>query len=277
MQRRLASNGIRPINNIVDITNYVMEEYGQPMHAYDYDTMAGHEIVVRRAGADEKFVTLDGQERTMDENVLMICDGEKAVGIAGIMGGENSMITDDVKTMMFEAACFDGTNIRLSAKRIGLRTDASGKFEKGLDPNNAEDAINRACQLIEELGAGEVVGGMVDVYNEEERAGSRCRSSRTSINALLGTDVSEEDMLYYFKKIELDYDAEKTMRSLHRPSVMICSAWLTWQRRLPVSTAMTTSRPPCRKERQPPVSFRSSCGLRVSPEISLSSAVSPRA
>ena len=208
MQRRLASNGIRPINNIVDITNYVMEEYGQPMHAYDYDTLAGHEIVVRRAGADEKFVTLDGQERTMDENVLMICDGEKAVGIAGIMGGENSMITDDVKTMMFEAACFDGTNIRLSAKRIGLRTDASGKFEKGLDPNNAEDAINRACQLIEELGAGEVVGGMVDVYTKKKEP-VRIPFQPERINALLGTDVSEEDMLSYFKKIDLGYDAEK--------------------------------------------------------------------
>ena len=146
MQRRLASNGIRPINNIVDITNYVMEEYGQPMHAYDYDTIAGHEIVVRRAEKGEKFVTLDGQERTMDDSVLMICDGEKAVGIAGIMGGENSMITDDVKTMMFEAACFDGTNIRLSSKKVGLRTDASGKLEKGLDPNNAEAAINTHCQ-----------------------------------------------------------------------------------------------------------------------------------
>ena len=117
----------RPINNIVDITNYVMEEYGQPMHAYDLDTIAGKEIVVRRAAKDEKFVTLDGQERTMDESVLMICDGEKAVGIAGIMGGENSMITDNVQTMLFEAACFDGTNIRLSSKKIGLRTDASGK------------------------------------------------------------------------------------------------------------------------------------------------------
>lgn len=208
MQRRLASNGIRPINNIVDITNYVMEEYGQPMHAYDYDTLAGHEIVVRRAGANEKFVTLDGQERTMDENVLMICDGEKAVGIAGIMGGENSMITDDVKTMMFEAACFDGTNIRLSAKRIGLRTDASGKFEKGLDPNNAEDAINRACQLIEELGAGEVVGGIVDVYTKKKEP-VRIPFQPERINALLGTDVSEEDMLSYFKKIDLGYDAEK--------------------------------------------------------------------
>ena len=208
MQRRLASVGIRPINNLVDITNYVMEEYGQPMHAYDYDTLASHEIVVRRAGAGEKFVTLDGQERTMDENVLMICDGEKAVGIAGIMGGENSMITDDVKTMMFEAACFDGTNIRLSAKRIGLRTDASGKFEKGLDPNNAEDAINRACQLIEELGAGEVVGGIVDVYTKKKEP-VRIPFQPERINALLGTDVSEEDMLSYFKKIDLGYDAEK--------------------------------------------------------------------
>ena len=153
MQRCLASNGIRPINNLVDITNYVMEEFGQPMHAYDLDRIAGKEIVVRRAENDEKFVTLDGQERTMDDQVLMICDGEKAVGIAGIMGGENSMITDDVKTVLFEAACFDGTNIRLSSKRIGLRTDASGKFEKGLDPNNAQAAIDRACQLMEELGA----------------------------------------------------------------------------------------------------------------------------
>ena len=206
MQRRLASNGIRPINNIVDITNYVMEEYGQPMHAYDYDTIAGHEIVVRRAEKGEKFVTLDGQERTMDDSVLMICDGEKAVGIAGIMGGENSMITDDVKTMMFEAACFDGTNIRLSSKKVGLRTDASGKFEKGLDPNNAEAAINRACQLIEELGAGEVVGGIVDVYTAKKEP-VRVPFEPEKINALLGTELSDEQMLKYFEAVELAYDA----------------------------------------------------------------------
>lgn len=206
MQRRLASNGIRPINNIVDITNYVMEEYGQPMHAYDYDTLAGHEIVVRRAEKGEKFVTLDGQERTMDDSVLMICDGEKAVGIAGIMGGENSMITDDVKTMMFEAACFDGTNIRLSSKKVGLRTDASGKFEKGLDPNNAEAAINRACQLIEELGAGEVVGGIVDVYTTKKEP-VRVPFEPEKINALLGTELSDEQMLKYFEAVELAYDA----------------------------------------------------------------------
>ena len=205
MQRRLASVGIRPINNLVDITNYVMEEYGQPMHAYDLDTIAGGQIVVRRAKENETFVTLDGQERKLDESVLMICDGGKSVGIAGIMGGENSMITDDVHTMLFEAACFDGTNIRKSSKKVGLRTDASGKFEKGLDPNNAEAAMNRACQLIEEMGAGEVVGGMVDVYSKKKEP-VRVPFDADEINGLLGTDISKEDMLSYFKKIDLEYD-----------------------------------------------------------------------
>ena len=208
MQRRLASAGIRPINNIVDITNYVMEEYGQPMHAYDYDTLAGGKIVVRRAKDGEKFMTLDGQERTLDSDMLMICDGEKAVGLAGIMGGENSKITDDVKTMLFEAATFDGTNIRTATMRLGLRTDASGKFEKGLDPENALAAMNRACQLIEELGAGEIVGGVVDVYpNKKERV--RVPFEPERINALLGTNVSVEEMLGYFKMLELDYDEAK--------------------------------------------------------------------
>ena len=208
MQRRLASVGIRPINNLVDITNYVMEEYGQPMHAYDLDTIAGGQIVVRRAKENETFVTLDGQERKLDESVLMICDGEKSVGIAGIMGGENSMITDDVHTMLFEAACFDGTNIRKSSKKVGLRTDASGKFEKGLDPNNAEAAMNRACQLIEEMGAGEVVGGMVDVYGKVKEP-VRVPFDAEQINRMLGTDISEEEMLGYFKMLELDYDEAK--------------------------------------------------------------------
>ena len=205
MQRCLASNGIRPINNLVDITNYVMEEYGQPMHAYDLDHIEGREIVVRRAAKDEKFVTLDGQERTMDDSVLMICDGKKPVGIAGIMGGENSMITDNVHTVLFEAACFNGTNIRLSSKKIGLRTDASGKFEKGLDPNNAQAAIDRACQLMEELGAGEVVGGMVDICNEV-RLPSRVKFEPDRINALLGTSLTKEEMLGYLAKVELTYD-----------------------------------------------------------------------
>nr|WP_296267852.1 phenylalanine--tRNA ligase subunit beta [uncultured Merdimonas sp.] len=207
MQRRLASVGIRPINNLVDITNYVMEEYGQPMHAYDLDTIEDREIVVRTAAKGEKFTTLDGQERQMDESVLMICDGKKSIGIAGIMGGENSMITDDVHTMLFEAACFDGTNIRKSSKKVGLRTDASGKFEKGLDPENAKEAIDRACQLVEEMGAGEVVGGMVDVY-AEKREPVRITFKPDEINVLLGTDISAEEMLGYFKKIDLGYDEE---------------------------------------------------------------------
>lgn len=205
MQRRLAAQGIRPINNLVDITNYVMEEYGQPMHAYDLDTIAGKEIVVRRASKGETFVTLDGQERTLDDSVLMICDADKPVGIAGIMGGENSMITDDVKSMLFEAACFDGTNIRLSSKKIGLRTDASSVFEKGLDPNNAVEAMNRACQLVEELGAGEVVGGAVDVY-PVKKEGRRIPFEPEKYNRLLGTQIAKEEMLSYFARLELSYD-----------------------------------------------------------------------
>ena len=208
MQRRLANCGIRPINNLVDITNYVMEEFGQPMHAYDLNTISGKKIVVRRAAEGEAFQTLDGQERKLDENILMICDAEKPVGIAGIMGGENSKITDDVKDILFEAACFDGTNIRLSAKRLGLRTDASGKFEKGLDPNNAEAAINRACALIEELGAGEVVGGMVDVY-PEKKTEKRIPFEPEKYNKLLGTNVTPEEMLTYFERLEIVYDKKK--------------------------------------------------------------------
>ncbi|SFH59069.1 phenylalanyl-tRNA synthetase beta subunit [Lachnospiraceae bacterium NLAE-zl-G231] len=208
MQRRLAASGIRPINNLVDITNYVMEEYGQPMHAYDLDTIAGRQIIVRRAKDGDEFQTLDGQVRKLDSEVLMICDAEKEVGIAGIMGGENSKITDDVKTVLFEAACFNGTNIRKSAKRIGLRTDASGKFEKGLDPNNSVDAINRACQLIQELGCGEVIGGIVDVCAPlKERV--RIPFEPERINALLGTQIPEAEMLDYFGRLEFEYDEAK--------------------------------------------------------------------
>ena len=215
MRQRLAASGIRPINNIVDITNYVMEEYGQPMHAFDLDKVAGSKIVVKRAEDGEKFVTLDGQERTLDKDILMICDAEKAIGIAGIMGGENSKITDDVHTMLFEAATFNGPNIRKSAKRLGLRTDASGKFEKGLDPRNAPEAINRACALIEELGAGEVVGGMIDVCaplkDEVE-----LEFKPEKYNRLLGTDISSVKMLEIFNKIDLTYDEKTNM--LHIPS-----------------------------------------------------------
>ena len=208
MQRCLASNGIRPINNVVDITNYVMEEYGQPMHSYDYDMIAGHKIIVKRAKDGDVFTTLDGQERHLDHDVIMICDAEKEVGIGGIMGGENSMITDDVKTVLFEAANFNGTNIRLSSKRIGLQTDASQKFDKGLDPNTAELAVNRACELMEEFGAGEVVGGIVDVY-DEVRQPKEVAFEPEKINALLGTSFTEEEMIGYFEAVDLKYDAEK--------------------------------------------------------------------
>lgn len=210
MQARLASQGIRSINNLVDITNYVMEEYGQPMHAYDLSTIAGNKIVVRRANDGDTFVTLDGQERKLDHDVLMICDGEKEIGIAGIMGGENSMVTDDIKTLMFEAACFDGTNIRLSSRRIGLATDAAAKFTKGLDPNLALEAINRACQLIEEMGAGEVVGGVVDVYPNPV-ADKKLPFEPDKMNKLLGTAVDPEKMLYYFGRLGLTYDAATNM------------------------------------------------------------------
>ena len=217
MQRRLAASGIRPINNLVDITNYVMEEYGQPMHAYDLSTIAGGQIIVRRAKDGDEFVTLDGQTRKLDNNVLMICDAEKEIGVAGIMGGENSMITDEVKTVLFEAATFNGPNIRKSAKRLGLRTEASGIFEKGLDPANAKAAIDRACQLIVELGCGEVVSGTVE-------EGLPIKPLRmlpfepAKYNALLGTSVSEEQMLAIFKKLEVEVRDGKDGKELVIPS-----------------------------------------------------------
>ena len=217
MQRRLAASGIRPINNLVDITNYVMEEYGQPMHAYDLSTIAGGQIIVRRAKDGDEFVTLDGQTRKLDNNVLMICDAEKEIGVAGIMGGENSMITDEVKTVLFEAATFNGPNIRKSAKRLGLRTEASGIFEKGLDPANAKAAIDRACQLIVELGCGEVVSGTVE-------EGLPIKPLRVlpfepaKYNALLGTSVTEEQMLAIFKKLEVEVRDGKDGKELVIPS-----------------------------------------------------------
>ncbi|MBR0163609.1 MAG: phenylalanine--tRNA ligase subunit beta [Lachnospiraceae bacterium] len=205
MQRRLSSCGIRPINNLVDITNYVMLEYGQPMHAFDLATVAGKKIIVRRASDGDRFVTLDGQERTLDKDVLMICDAEKEIGIAGIMGGENSMITEGVKTVLFEAATFNGPNIRKSSKRIGLRTDSSSFFEKGLDPANAEAAINRACHLVEELQCGRVTKGIVEVCAPLPPQ-KKIVFDPEKINALLGTDIEKEQMLAYFEPLGIGYD-----------------------------------------------------------------------
>ncbi len=210
MQRRLAAMGIRPINNIVDITNYVMEEYGQPMHAYDLDTIRGKKIIVKRAEDGDVYTTLDGQERALDHDVIMINDAEGPVGIGGIMGGENSMVTDQIKTLLFEAANFDGTNIRLSSKRIGLRTDASGKFEKGLDPESALAAMNRACQLVEEMDAGDVVGGVIDVYpNPVSQVTLSFEPDK--YNRLLGTDITADQMLEYLKRLEIGYDEESNL------------------------------------------------------------------
>lgn len=210
MQRRLAACGIRPINNLVDITNYVMMEYGQPMHAYDLKNVSGNKIIVRRAKDGDVFQTLDGQVRKLDSEMLMICDAEKEIGLAGIMGGENSKITEDVQTVLFEAATFNGANIRKSSRRVGLRTDASGIFEKGLDPRNAEAAINRACQLIEELGCGEVVGGIVDV-KEPFKELKQIRFEPERINKFLGTEISKEEMLQIFDRLELAYDESTNM------------------------------------------------------------------
>lgn len=210
MQRRLAACGIRPINNLVDITNYVMMEYGQPMHAYDLSMVSGNKIIVKRAKDGDEFQTLDGQIRKLDSEMLMICDAEKEIGLAGIMGGENSKITDEVKTVLFEAATFNGANIRKSSKRVGLRTDASGIFEKGLDPRNAQDAINRACQLIEELGCGEAVGGIVDVKVPLKEL-RQIAFEPERINRFLGTDISKEEMLQIFDRLELEYDEKTNM------------------------------------------------------------------
>lgn len=202
MQRCLASAGIRPINNLVDITNYVMLEYGQPMHAYDYDRIRGHEIIVRRAEENETFMTLDREERELDSSILTIRDRDGAIGLAGIMGGENSKITDEVKTVVLEAACFDGTNIRLSARRVGERTEASAYFEKGLDPNLAGQAMDRACALVEELHAGTVIGGMIDIY-PEKRKPSVVHCKISAINRLLGTSLTAEEITSYLHRVEL--------------------------------------------------------------------------
>ena len=213
MRKRLRSVGIRPINNIVDITNFVMQEFGQPMHAFSIDTIADRHIIVRNAKEGEKFTTLDGIERNLDSSMLVIADSEKAVGIAGVMGGENSMITGDTAEVLFESANFNGPNIRITAKKLGLRTDASSKFEKGLDPNLCELAVNRAVQLVEMLGCGDVVKGCVDCYPNklEER---KIPYSPEKINKLLGTNISEDTMIELFERLEIKVDKEAKMLTI---------------------------------------------------------------
>ena len=205
MRDRLKAAGVRPINNIVDITNYVMLEYGQPMHAYDINDIKGNKIIVRRAFDGETIRTLDDQDREIDPSMLVIADEERAVGVAGVMGGANSEIKDDTKTIVFEAANFNGTSVRLTAKKLGMRTEASGRFEKGLDPENVEAAINRAVQLVEELGIGTVCKGMIDCYpKKKEQRTINLRVDK--INSFLGTNIPKEEMAGILKALEFEVD-----------------------------------------------------------------------
>ncbi len=218
LQKRLIHAGMRPINNIVDITNFVMLEYGQPMHAFDIETIADHRIIVDTAKNGEKFVTLDGTERTLDDRMLMINDAEKPVGIAGVMGGLNSEITEDTRTIVIESANFQANSVRTTAKRLGLRTEASGRYEKGIDPNLAGTAADRMCHLIELIGAGTVVKGMIDIYPvPEEAVPVHARVSR--INKVLGIDIPREQMVSYLESLEMTVTGEGDDMYVSYPTV----------------------------------------------------------
>lgn len=207
MQERLRACGVRPINNIVDITNYVLLEYGQPMHAFDLRDLADNKIIVRRAEDGEVIKTLDEQDRTLTADDLVIADGKRAVAVAGVMGGFNSEVKDDTTTVVFESATFDDASVRLTAQRVGLRTEASSRYEKGLDYNNTVPAVERACQLVEQLGCGENVGGMIDVMgNVKDMETLPFRPDK--INAFLGTDIPTEDMVKIFNALEIKVDTD---------------------------------------------------------------------
>ena len=208
MRERLRAMGVRPINNIVDITNYVMLEYGQPMHAFDYRYVKGGRIIVRRAEEGEHLTTLDGKEHILNGNHLVIADETRAVGLAGIMGGENSEIVDDTVDVVFESACFDGTCIRKGALALGMRTEASAKFEKGLDPMNTLPAVNRACELVELLGAGQVVDGTIDILNYVPQP-RVLKLEPGKINSLLGTDIAEREMVSILQKLDFQVDGDQ--------------------------------------------------------------------
>jgi len=218
LRHRLTASGLRPINNIVDITNYVMLELGQPMHAFDIENIDERKIIVRNANDGEKIVTLDGTERVLDSSMLVISDCNKAVAIAGIMGGENSMVTPGASAILFESANFNGPNIRITAKKLGMRTDASAKYEKGLDPNTSIEAVNRAVQLVEMLGCGEVVKGMVDCYPNKREKWTVDYSTK-NINKLLGTNISEKEMIEIFKLIEVEANGNKAIIPTFRPDL----------------------------------------------------------
>ena len=219
LRQRLRANGVRPINNIVDITNYVMLEYGQPMHAFDYRYVGSGKIIVRRSELGEALTTLDGNVRTLTPGMLVIADETKPIGLAGIMGGENSEIMDDTVDVVFESANFNGTSIRQTALALGMRTEASGKFEKNIDPLLTLPAVDRACELVELLGAGEVMDGVIDVLNDipEPRT---IELEPDRINALLGTDISEADMVEYLRRLEIPVEGHEIRVPSWRPDLV---------------------------------------------------------
>lgn len=210
MRARLHACGVRPINNIVDITNYVMLEYGQPMHAFDYACLSDGKIIVRRARPGETIQTLDGVDHNLTDTMLCICDGEKPVGVAGVMGGANSEITDRTRTVVFESACFHGASVRVTAKALGMRTEASGRFEKGLDPRQTLPALLRACELIEELGAGEVVDGVIDADFTDPNP-RRLPFAPEQINALLGVELTPEQQTAYLERLSFRVEGDEVV------------------------------------------------------------------
>ena len=218
LRHRLRANGVRPINNIVDITNYVMLEYGQPMHAFDYRYVASGKIVVREAEAGETLTTLDGNVRNLKPGMLVIADDTKAIGLAGIMGGENSEIMDDTTTVVFESANFDGTSIRQTALALGMRTDASGKFEKHLDPMMTVPAVQRACELVELLQCGDILDGIIDIINYVPQP-KTLPLEPEKINRLLGTEISKEQMIKYLELLEVPVENDTILVPSFRPDL----------------------------------------------------------
>ncbi len=218
LRQRLRANGVRPINNIVDITNYVMLEYGQPMHAFDYRYVSSGKIIVREADEGETLTTLDGNVRNLKPGMLVIADENKPIGLAGIMGGENSEIMEDTTTVVFESANFNGTSIRQTALALGMRTESSGKFEKNLDPMMTVPAVQRACELVELLECGDVLDGIIDIINfvpEAKTLPLEC----DKINRLLGTEISKEEMVKYLNLLEIEVEGDTIKVPSFRPDL----------------------------------------------------------
>ena len=219
MRERLRASGVRPINNIVDITNYVMLEYGQPMHAFDYKYVTDGKIVIRNAKEGETIVTLDGEEKKLTDSMLVIADSNKPMAVAGVMGGEFSGIMDDTNTIVFESACFDGPSVRITAKKLGLRTESSGRFEKGLDPNNCKPALDRACELIEMLGAGEIVGGTIDEGDYAVEP-TKIKFEPDWMNSFLSLNVSKEEMIDILARLDCKVEGDNIIVPSYRADLI---------------------------------------------------------